>query len=69
MTDRELEYMAKIRNRTLTSMQPKDRNGLRVSHYLCHSNWPCFFAGMMKHMGYEYDEKTEQYMRKEGESD
>ena len=67
MTDGELEYMSKIRNRTLHMLEPKEREGTKVRHEITHELWPFLFDGMMKHMGYEYDEKAEQYMRKEGD--
>lgn len=66
MTDRELEYMAKVRNRTLALLTPKKKEGFgMVRHEITHDLWPHLFDGMMKHMGYEYDEKAEQYVRKE----
>ena len=68
MTDGELEYMSKIRNRTLHMLEPKGKEGFgMVRHEITHVLWPQLFDGMMKHMGYEYDEKAEQYVRKEGD--
>ena len=59
MTESELEFMGKVRTNIKMKLQTKVQ--FKTLKY--------FIDGIMEHFGYEYDEKTEQYRRKEGESD